>query len=223
MRALALRGPDGGPALSWTTQLQLPDRHYPGLRAQPLWADLPAAAMLEADFVALAAEFAAVLAAVGGVDAFGRRRADAWIPNPRDGWGMLALEPHCTTAAPATCALVRLLRGEVEEAGPGGAVGSGLAGVGYYLLRPGATLRAHAGPTNERLTCHLTLRGGEGAGFLVGVEAVSWTDGEAFCFDDSFVHEAFHAGDANRFVLLVDVPHPDLPEEDAAGFQAMKS
>ena len=33
-----------------------------------------------------------------------------------------------------------------------------LTGVGYYLLRPGAKIQKHAGPTNERLTCHLTLK-----------------------------------------------------------------
>ena len=81
---------------------------------------------------------------------------------------------------------------------------------GYYMLRPGTRLQTHAGPTNERLTCHLTLRG-EGAWFTVGEEkAREWRPGSAFCFDDSFVHSAVHLGTEDRFVLLVDVPHPEL-------------
>ena len=77
------------------------------------------------------------------------------------------------------------------------------------MLKPGTRLQPHAGPTNERLTCHLALRG-EGAWFTVGSEpARQWVPGRAFCFDDSFVHEAVHEGHESRYVLLVDVPHPD--------------
>ena len=113
---------------------------------------------------------------------------------------------------------------------PGGATNLSLSGVGYYMLQPGTQLLAHAGPTNQRLTCHLTLNAssvvGEegqsdegstagyytgGAWFTVGAsQRVEWVVGKAMCFDDSFVHEAVHQGAAPRYVLLLDVPHPDL-------------
>eukprot|EP01050_Picozoa_sp_SAG11_P040189 SAG11_NODE_17336_length_521_cov_1.142180_1_plen_67_part_01 len=58
---------------------------------------------------------------------------------------MLPLAAHCADAR-RTCELVEQLRSSVD-----------LSGVGYYKLAPGAHLQTHSGPTNERLTCHLTL------------------------------------------------------------------
>ncbi|CAK0835149.1 unnamed protein product [Prorocentrum cordatum] len=190
--------------MGWTTRWQLPDRHVPGLRAQPWWPELPAAARLEALAGVLAGELEAALAQAGGPGAFERRRADAWIPEPRDGWGMLPVGARQCAVAPRTCQALRELRGGAGEGG-----GGGLGGAGWYVLRAGARLRAHAGPTNERLTCHLTL-GGRGARFTVGGVQREWLPGRALCFDDSFVHEAVHGGEDDRYVLLVDVPHPDL-------------
>merc|ERR1711957_629892 len=114
--------------------------------------------------------------------------------------------------APATCKLVRELRGDLNEpaspTAPHNKRHNGYAGVGYYLLRPGTRILPHAGPTNQRLTCHLVLQGGVGSWFKVGDERYDWQPGKAFCFDDSFVHEGAHEGDSDRYVLLVDVPHP---------------
>jgi len=189
--------------LTWTTRWQMPDRHVPGLRAQMWWPELEAVEVLRANSAMLSREFALLLAEGEGgpdhiVNKFNRRRADSWIPVPRDGWGMVQLESCCTVAA-ATCDLVRKIRGTAD-----------LQGVGYYLLKPGAKLQKHAGPTNERLTCHLTFTG-PGARFTVGTESREWIPGEVMCFDDSYVHEAEHLGDEDRYILLLDVQHPDLP------------
>lgn len=183
----AWQNADGSPVLRWKTRWQMPDRYVPGLRAQPWWPDLPAVTALKAEAQLLSQEFSAVLASVGGAEGFQSRRTDAWIPLPREGWGMLPLAAHCTDAK-RTCELVEELRGSVD-----------LSGTGYYRLSPGAQLQIHSGPTNERLTCHLTLSGA-GAQFTVGGERREWQPGEALCFDDSYLHEAVHEGQENRSV-----------------------
>lgn len=101
--------------LTWTTRWQMPDRHVPGLRAQMWWPELEAVEVLRANSAMLSREFALLLAEGEGgpdhiVNKFNRRRADSWIPVPRDGWGMVQLESCCTVAA-ATCDLVRKIRG----------------------------------------------------------------------------------------------------------------
>ena len=116
---------------------------------------------------------------------------------------MLPLEPYCYLAV-ETCALVSALRGTED-----------LKGAGFYMLTPGTKLQKHSGPTNERLTCHLTFQGA-GAKFTVGGESQEWVPGEAMCFDDSYVHEAVHEGSSPRYVLLLDVAHPELPEAPPA-------
>ena len=233
--AKLLPGPFGeGTALTWTSRWQLPDHHVPGLKAQPWWMELPAVASLEAQFDALAIEFQQVLSSVGGEQMatamlFQRRRADAWIAQPKEGWGMMPLtvpEKDKTSdkkrcVAPVACELVKQIRKAAQDANTDkfSTISSeqddqgeaDLAGVGYYMLQPGTRLQVHAGPTNTRLTCHLTLDGGDDSWFFVGAgDPRQWEVGKAFCFDDSFVHHAVHNGTKPRFILLMDIPHPHL-------------
>lgn len=42
----------------------------------------------------------------------------------------------------------------------------------------------------------------------------SWKEGKLLIFDDSFEHEVWHNGTEVRLVLIVDVWHPDLTEEE---------
>ena len=254
-RAIALTTPQGAPALTWTTRWQLPDRHTPGLAASAWWAEHPAVRSLEDAYPKLLDEFDALrrqpTEGGGRGGGFSRRRSDAWIAQPREGWSMRPLWSAREGAsageagrciAPVACALVRELRGpplvdarrsareraladgldagleaDADGLGAEGLQAAELDGAGYYLLAPGTRLHPHAGPTNERLTCHLTLRG-EGASFQVGSgPAREWQPGRAFCFDDSFVHQAVHRGSTDRYVLLVDVPHPDFEQVAASG------
>lgn len=42
----------------------------------------------------------------------------------------------------------------------------------------------------------------------------SWENGKFLLFDDSFEHEVWHNGTDVRVVLIIDVWHPELTEEE---------
>ena len=44
----------------------------------------------------------------------------------------------------------------------------------------------------------------------VGEEVRGWAAGKCLIFDDSFEHEVWHDGDAERIVLICDLWHPQL-------------
>mmetsp|Transcript_20554 Transcript_20554/g.41561 ORF Transcript_20554/g.41561 Transcript_20554/m.41561 type:complete len:216 (+) Transcript_20554:81-728(+) len=87
----------------------------------------------------------------------------------------------------------------------------------FSRLTPGTHLKAHCGPTNTHLTCHLGLRVPTGCRIRAGAETRAWEEGRCIIFDDSFEHEVWHDGDAVRVVLLVRFWHPDVvPAQRAA-------
>jgi len=87
-------------------------------------------------------------------------------------------------------------------------------------LSPGTIITPHCGNTNLRLRIHLPIRVPciSCAGLHVqGSQIVQWKEGEAFAFDDSFEHEAWHnisdalnPNNLSRIVLIVDIWHPDV-------------
>lgn len=42
----------------------------------------------------------------------------------------------------------------------------------------------------------------------------TWREGEIIIFDDSFEHEVWHNGTESRIVLIVDVWHPELTDNE---------
>ena len=44
---------------------------------------------------------------------------------------------------------------------------------------------------------------------------MTWTEGDMFVFDDSFDHEVWNENE-ERIILIVDIWHPDLSEEQRA-------
>merc|ERR1711994_96861 len=51
-------------------------------------------------------------------------------------------------------------------------------------------------------------------GLRIGDTVVQPKAGEAFAWDHSFEHEAWHEGNETRVVLIVDIWHPDLTEAE---------
>lgn len=85
------------------------------------------------------------------------------------------------------------------------------AGLTYFsALGPGTRVAPHCGPTNTRLRCHLGVLVPDGCGIRVGSASRSWEEGRCIVFDDSFEHEVWNEGDRHRYVLILDVWHPEL-------------
>lgn len=80
----------------------------------------------------------------------------------------------------------------------------------FAMLPPGGKLGAHRDPLAGSLRYHLGLvtPNSNKCRILVdGVECV-WRDGEAFMFDETFIHSAENATDVNRIILFCDVERP---------------
>ncbi|MBD5633332.1 MAG: aspartyl/asparaginyl beta-hydroxylase domain-containing protein [Candidatus Eremiobacteraeota bacterium] len=177
---------------------------YPGLTAKP-WHEpqqFPLVRKLEA-------QAGAVLRELRGV-----READ-FVPEReriarRGRWDVAFFyergRPNETLRArcPVTNAAIE---GERSVRGP-----SGLA----YLSRLSAAshVAPHRGPTNVRVRCHFGVEIPEDCGLRVGGEIRTWAEGRCIVFDDSFEHEAWNRNVRDRIVLIVDLWHPDLSDEE---------
>ncbi len=89
---------------------------------------------------------------------------------------------------------------------------SGLA----YLSRLSASshVAPHRGPTNVRLRCHFGVDIPDDCAIVVGGEERTWEEGRCLVFDDSFEHEAWNRDVRDRIVLIVDLWHPDLSDDE---------
>jgi hypothetical protein len=86
----------------------------------------------------------------------------------------------------------------------------------FSLLRPGTHIAPHHGVTNTRLICHLPLMTSSDCAIRVAAEARPFEVGKTLIFDDSFEHEAWNRGPANRVVLLFEIWRPDIGEGERA-------
>lgn len=87
-----------------------------------------------------------------------------------------------------------------------------MAGLAYISrMRAGTHIRAHTGPTNLRVRCHLGIRVPDGdCAIRVENDARRWEEGKCVVFNDHFEHEAWNRTDQDRVVLIVDLWHPGL-------------
>jgi Aspartyl/Asparaginyl beta-hydroxylase len=87
-----------------------------------------------------------------------------------------------------------------------------MAGLAYVSrMRAGTHIRAHTGPTNVRVRCHLGIRVPEGdCAIRVENDTRRWEEGKCLVFDDHFEHEAWNHSDEDRIILIVDLWHPGL-------------
>ena len=88
----------------------------------------------------------------------------------------------------------------------------------FSALTPKSHITPHNGPTGKKLRMHLPLIGTEGARMRVGDDTINLVQDEAFIFDDSFNHEAWHDGDTTRINLIVDFWHPELSDDEVKFF-----
>ena len=88
----------------------------------------------------------------------------------------------------------------------------------FSELTPDSHILPHSGSSNFRLRHHLGVQvpEPESAKIRVGSEWRSWEQGKSMAFDDAFEHEVFHQGKKTRVVLVIDVWHPSLTQQDIA-------
>lgn len=91
--------------------------------------------------------------------------------------------------------------------------GQDFTSIKFSAIQPGTHIRTHTGPSNERLRLHLTLTHDGGARIRVGRDWHTWEEGKVIMFDDSWEHEVIHTGHKVRVVLIMDIWHPELPED----------
>jgi len=84
----------------------------------------------------------------------------------------------------------------------------------FSAVSPNTHIMKHNGPTNKKLRIHLPLVGIEGSRLRVGKETRYQEAGKCYVFDDSFEHEAWHDGSSTRIILICDMWHPDLSNEE---------
>lgn len=170
-------------------------------------ADVPALVNLEAAWSTVRQEFDRVTA--GGVrplpmdllagHEFGADGCwDAIVLRHNAGWIDLNVDRF-----PATAAVLRAV--------------PGLRAALFSVLSAGARIPPHRGANNGVLRVHLgiTVPGPVGACVLeVGTSSVSWEEGRAFAFDDTYVHAARNDATEARVVLMLEV---DRPLPTAAG------
>ena len=186
--------------------------HYPGLTSKP-WHDsaqFPLARALEAAAEQIALEESAV-----DINAYHPETE----PIRRTGsWDVLFLydrgRRHAVNCAacPVTSALIEQHR-TVRD----------LAGLAYFSrMEPGTRVAPHNGPTNMRLRCHLGIDIPAECGIKVAGEARTWTPGRCIVFDDSFTHEVWNDSLLARTILVVDLWHPDLSDDEVRLLQGLQ-
>lgn len=93
----------------------------------------------------------------------------------------------------------------------------------FSALTPGSHIVKHMGPSNRMLRAWLPLCGMEGFKLRVGDTYVEPKAGEAFVWDHSFEHEAWHDGVETRIVLIVDIWHPDLMDAEVRFLRTLQN
>lgn len=180
---------------------------YPGLRSIP-WHD-PQQFRLTKDLEATADEIAAEVCALIHTE-FEDEDDATLVPSGR--WSYLVLYENgqkkldrCVLC-PRTAAVIDANRTVLSRGGV----------VTLSVLDPATYVAPHVGPTNMRLRCHLGIEIPEGCGLSVGGITRTWEEGRCLVFDDSFTHEVWNRSTRRRLVLLADMWHPDLSDDEIA-------
>ena len=93
--------------------------------------------------------------------------------------------------------------------------------VKFSVVYSGTHVWPHTGPSFYRIRAHLGLvipnvTGNERLEIRIADKYIHWTEGEFLIIDDSFEHELWYEKETDevRLLLLIDMWHPDLTEED---------
>ncbi|XP_038059834.1 aspartate beta-hydroxylase domain-containing protein 2-like [Patiria miniata] len=138
---------------------------------------------------------------------------EGWLENnvPSGMWNVFYLfnqgrrmEDNCSKC-PKTVAILEALSVFMKGCAFGNAM--------FSVLEAGTHITEHYGPCNLRIRCHLGLHVPANCSLTVAHQSRQWQEGRCLLFDDSFLHEARHAGKDDkgpRVVLMMDFWHPDV-------------
>lgn len=204
----ALQAAAGLDPITPETPLQRPEYFFlPGLRAKPFWesSDFEWVASLEAESTVIKSELMRLRDNAG----FGEHPQSNLV---KEGvWaeyhffdGNRKFEENCARCPETTRIIESLTQGKD-------------CNLKYFsALAPDTVIHPHCGPLNMRLRCHLGLSIPDNCGMRVGDETRVWEEGKCLVFDDSFEHTSWNRSHSTRFVLLIDVVHPDVTHLELA-------
>lgn len=83
-------------------------------------------------------------------------------------------------------------------------------GAMFSLLPIGSQLTRHLDPIASSLRLHISLDTPEDPKCFINVDGVNytWKDGEAFLFDETYIHFAKNDSDKDRLILMCDIDRP---------------
>ena len=84
----------------------------------------------------------------------------------------------------------------------------------FSALDPGGHVPPHQAGWNAMLNLHLGLSIPPDCGLRVAGTTKIWQEGRCLLFDECFMHESWNNGPRTRFILLVNVWHPELTEPE---------
>jgi len=113
-----------------------------------------------------------------------------------DGWSVIGLrfQTEDNKSVQALCPVTMRVINEIAD----------VTTAGFSILKAGTIIHPHEGYTDEVYRVHLGLICPEGAWIKVGDEVMTWTEGEAFVFDDTNTHEVQNNSNADRVILILD-------------------
>nr|XP_045619771.1 aspartate beta-hydroxylase domain-containing protein 2-like [Procambarus clarkii] len=199
-------------------ELQNPTIFKMDLTANPYWNDFMVyqkdLRFLKLNFSIILKEFISVFEALQKGDNWGWKLNDIaeghWCIFPFIDQGLVN-ESNCKRC-PNVAAILDTLPSLMKDCVFGNAC--------FSILYPDSNIKAHHGPSNIRLRCHLGLRIPDGCWLEVAGTQYKWKVEETVVFDDSFEHSATFVNQSSsshaypRAVLMVDFWHPDLTSED---------
>jgi len=191
----------------WINPLQRPPRiFYPGLTSHPWWdpSVVRATKVLEENFDIIYGEYNNLLK-LGKLRHHPDKLAEGSDWKIFTLWSFGRKISNNTKLCPETTKIIESLPESYTH----------VYGLIYFsMLYPGTHIKSHCGPTNIRLRIHMGLDTPQRATMRVGNDRRSWEKGKCILFDDSYEHEVWHEGDSPRAVLLLDIWHPDLNEQE---------
>eukprot|EP00933_Yihiella_yeosuensis_P081337 TRINITY_DN94928_c0_g1_i1.p1 TRINITY_DN94928_c0_g1~~TRINITY_DN94928_c0_g1_i1.p1 ORF type:complete len:283 (+),score=42.92 TRINITY_DN94928_c0_g1_i1:80-928(+) len=190
---------------TYPTNLCRPKFFLPYLTSKPVWPSNDAVSeVLTENWKDIRDEFRAVVAeeASADVNTKGLTATGSWQKVPLWSHG----KPHEENLARCPVTAEVLSRLPLCKA----------LGMAYFSqLAPGTAVKPHFGPTNARLRYHLGLDIPEGNVLLAVADGYyRWSEGRTLVFSDAFIHAVHHQEAQPRGVLVVDVYHPELKEDE---------